>query len=401
MAAPGGYGGPPPQQWNPSMGPPPADFRQGQGPPRQPLTQGPPGPRGPPPMQGMPQFAGYGQVGGFGQMAPMPPPPPPPPPQGKPPPMEFTDLANLDEAACKQAMIEFVNQNCCYGKKPANEMNIQKALGLTALHYTLETFCEGRNTGYVNEPYRGGPVDGPQNGPPPPPWAIPCQPNGMFDTHTKKMEVPHTATIRPCHDCDAMGYHRCWRCGGWGQTMCDHCGGDGQVWNTDHEGNRYRDRCFSCGGDGHSRCFTCGGDGRITCDTCDGYRQMKCFIQLTVTYTNHEVDHIIERSDLPDEMIRHVKGETIFEQVMLNVWPITSYPVGEINDNSIRLVNSHRSAFPNEKQLQQRQRLRAVPVTEANYTWEDFSSRFWVYGLERKVHAPDYPQQCCWGCSIL
>ena len=35
------------------------------------------------------------------------------------------------------------------------------------LQYTLETFCEGRNTGYINEPYRGGPVDGPQNGPPP------------------------------------------------------------------------------------------------------------------------------------------------------------------------------------------------------------------------------------------
>ena len=36
-------------------------------------------------------------------------------------------------------MIEFVNQNCCYGKKPANEMNIQKALGLTALHVSMVT----------------------------------------------------------------------------------------------------------------------------------------------------------------------------------------------------------------------------------------------------------------------
>ena len=36
-------------------------------------------------------------------------------------------------------MIEFVNQNCCYGKKPANEMNIQKALGLTALHVSIVT----------------------------------------------------------------------------------------------------------------------------------------------------------------------------------------------------------------------------------------------------------------------
>lgn len=32
--------------------------------------------------------------------------------------------------------------------------------------------------------------------------------------------------------------------------------------------------------------------------------------------TNHHVDHIIERTDMPDELVRSVKGETIFEQVM-------------------------------------------------------------------------------------
>ena len=61
--------------------------------------------------------------------------------------------------------------------------------------YTLETFCEARKTGFKSEPYRGGPVDGPQNGPPPPPWAIHCVANSMFQTHEKRMEVPHTATV--------------------------------------------------------------------------------------------------------------------------------------------------------------------------------------------------------------
>ena len=31
------------------------------------------------------------------------------------------------------------------------------------------------------------------------------------------------------------------------------------------------------------RCYRCGGDGRITCDECDGYRNIKTFIELTVT----------------------------------------------------------------------------------------------------------------------
>ena len=49
----------------------------------------------------------------------------------------------------------------------------------------------------------------------------------------------------------------------------------------------------------------------------------------------------------------------------------------------------------------QRHTLRAVPVSEVKYEWKDDTSRYWVYGLDHKVHAPDYPQQCCCGCSIL
>lgn len=104
---------------------------------------------------------------------------------------------------------------------------------------------------------------------------------------------------------------------------------------------------------------------------------------------------------MPDELIRTVQGETVFEQMLPQVWPITAYPVGEINANSVRLVEKHKVSFRNSRQLMQRQQLRAVPVTEVHYTWEDVNTRYWIYGLGRRVHAPDYPQQCCWGCSIL
>jgi hypothetical protein len=49
----------------------------------------------------------------------------------------------------------------------------------------------------------------------------------------------------------------------------------------------------------------------------------------------------------------------------------------------------------------QRQTLRGVPVTEVKYKWDDVTTRYWVYGNERKVYAPDYPHQCCCGCEIL
>lgn len=49
----------------------------------------------------------------------------------------------------------------------------------------------------------------------------------------------------------------------------------------------------------------------------------------------------------------------------------------------------------------QRQVLRSVPVTEVKYDFKQKEGRFWVYGFEYEVYCPDYPHNCCWGCTIL
>ncbi|KAH3860369.1 hypothetical protein DPMN_023267 [Dreissena polymorpha] len=86
---------------------------------------------------------------------------------------------------------------------------------------------------------------------------------------------------------------------------------------------------------------------------------------------------------------------------MFQVWPIDSYPVPEINQNSVKLVQTHRTKWPNEMIHKQRQTLRGVPVTEVHFTWENQNFRYWIYGSERRVYAPDYPQQCCCGCTLI
>ena len=45
-------------------------------------------------------------------------------------------------------------------------------------------------------------IDGPQNGPVPPPWSIPAQPNQIFTPQAVNIEVPHTASVKvktPCY----------------------------------------------------------------------------------------------------------------------------------------------------------------------------------------------------------
>ncbi|XP_033123195.1 protein SSUH2 homolog [Anneissia japonica] len=203
-----------------------------------------------------------------------------------------------------------------------------------------------------------------------------------------------------CHNCFSRGFVRCGRCHGRGRVRCTSCHGSGQK-HVHRDGEMVTTTCHSCHGNGRKRCFRCGGDGRITCPICEGCRQLRFFIKLFINYTNHLSDYIYEKTDLPDHLIRNVNGQNLFEQTLEYVWPISQYTVPEINQNSIRITEAHRSAWPNERQLQQRQILRAVPVSEVHYKWKDVDSRFWVYGFENDVYCPDYPQTCCWGCNIL
>ncbi len=227
-----------------------------------------------------------------------------------------------------------------------------------------------------------------------------CKPNNLFETHQKYLEVPHTSYLQTCHRCTGLGFVMCGRCYGRGRVRCSFCHGSGH--RTVHrDGQSHRECCHTCHGSGRRRCMRCGGDGRVVCPTCEGCRTLRHYILLTVSYVNNLSDYILEHTDMPDELIRNVSGQVVFQQALPFVWPISQFPVQEVNENSIRIVEHHRSAWPNAMLLHQRQTLRSVPVTEAHYDWKDVSTRFWVYGFEHEVHAPDYPHQCCWGCNVL
>ncbi|PIK46611.1 hypothetical protein BSL78_16524 [Apostichopus japonicus] len=313
---------------------------------------------------------------------------------------KFVGVSSMEEAKVRDAILEFANRKCCYGTGAAKDMSFKKIDPSGALHYKLETFTEMRTTCWKHEPYYGGPIDGADRGPSPGVWDIQCEPNGLFDTHTKRLEIPHSSKVKECHGCYGRGYNRCHRCHGRGRVRCSSCHGNGRRM-VHRDGGSHYEHCFRCGGDGKCRCNTCGGDGRVTCHTCSGRCSLRWYIQLTVQYTNNPEDYILENTDMPDELIRDVSGEVIFEQTLPYVWPISQYQVAEVNANSMRIVEKHKNSWPSCKTLQQRQVLRSVPVTEVKYDFKQKEGRFWVYGFEYEVYCPDYPHNCCWGCTIL
>ncbi|XP_062606663.1 protein SSUH2 homolog [Saccostrea cucullata] len=314
--------------------------------------------------------------------------------------MKFENIDNLDKAACKEAMFDYAAESCCYESNAVKEMTITNINGLTAYHYTLETFTETRKTESKRVPHRGGRIDGPENGPSLSPWDVLCKADKTFHNEEKKMKIPHTEYVRPCNRCMGLGNIQCLGCRGSGMEDCS-C----RKWSNNREtdrllGSNARDNCPSC----HlriSKCGKCSGKGRASCTECEGSGNLKTYTELTVKFTNHMSDYVYQKSDLPGHLMREVTGKVVFEQDLDQVFPITSYPIPEINNNSIRIVNEHKKGFPTERIVRQRQRLHAVPVTVVHFTLRDTRSRYWIYGTERKVYAPNFPHQCCCSCDIL
>lgn len=351
-----------------------------------------------PPMEKMDNIGGYSNVGFNANVLP---PPSYEDATKEQPPTERQAIQNvptITEQDARESLLNFVSQHCCYGKGAAEDLKFLDLKSTSAFHYTLETYGEGRSTSWAYEPYTGQMIDGPQNGTAPGPWDIQASPPSLFQDYTQCFEVPHTASVKPCHDCFASGYVRCHRCFGRGRVRCSSCNGSGHTTRY-HDGEHRRERCHWCHGDGRRQCCTCHGHGMVVCKTCAGHRNLKCYIKLTVTWKNHVNDHIVERTPLPDHLIRNVSGQIAFEESNQRVWPINHFHEREINEASMRLIQNHQ--FPTERILMQRHKVRIVPVTQCLYKWKSTESDFYVYGFEHHCYAPNYPQTCCCGCSIL
>ncbi|PAA90237.1 hypothetical protein BOX15_Mlig028159g1 [Macrostomum lignano] len=309
---------------------------------------------------------------------------------------QIASAANLTEEEARELLVAVAESKCCWGKGAAQNMKFNGLQQTTAVHYVLKTFLETRSTDWASEPYHGQMIDGPQNGPAPSPWAIHIKTPEMFHDVTLQTEVPHTASVRVCHGCRGSTMIMCHHCMGWGRTRCSWCHDSGHHGVGD--GSR---SCTSCNGQGRVRCLHCHGRGRVTCPTCQATGQVKCFVQMTTTFNTHVKDFILERTALPDHLIRDVEGTTLFEDTQPLLNPIQSFPEPQVNSQSAGIVQEHRGLAQTGRIWMQNHVIRGVPVFQCDCQWEDKEFQFFVYGDNRKVHTDEYPQTCCCGCQLL
>uniref|UniRef100_A0A8W8IYX5 Protein SSUH2-like protein n=1 Tax=Magallana gigas TaxID=29159 RepID=A0A8W8IYX5_MAGGI len=269
----------------------------------------------------------------------------------------FTSAPVISEDTARQALVEFVSKQRCWGTGTAKNLTFEKLQPSHSYHILLGQF-----------------VDGSQNGSAPGPWEIPATFTEIFKNEIQHHEVPHTAFVK---------------------VNCSSCNGSGSRTVT-RNGKSCRESCHCSGG--KVSCLYCRGNGKVRCPACKGECRLKWFIKLIISWVNNVSEHVIERGVIPAYMISQSTGTLGFNEVLPRVPPVANFPVAEVNEVSHNFVDSHQ--FPMKRIHMQHHMIRMVPLTQCVCRRRGKEFTFFVYGLENKVYAPDYPDQCCWGCTI-
>ncbi|XP_077181374.1 protein SSUH2 homolog isoform X3 [Paroedura picta] len=274
-------------------------------------------------------------------------------------------IPKMSEDVARNALLSFVNSKCCYGNRAAGELVIQELKQQMLHRYRLETFIETRVSEWTFEPCTNALVDGPQNGEPPQLWNIKVQAPQMFQEDTKKFRVPHSSLVKECHKCHGRGRYKCSGCHGAGRMRCVTCCG------AKHR-SKYQKRCQMCSGTGRKR-------------------------------KNNTYEFISDdQFNFPRELLSTAMGDNIFKEENTLVYPLVGFPYPDMALASQRATAEHMAAFASTSNvLQQRQTVELIPVTEVHYQYAGKMYLYYVYGMENKVYALDYPERYCCGCTIL
>ncbi|KAI1286232.1 Protein SSUH2 -like protein [Halotydeus destructor] len=274
---------------------------------------------------------------------------------------------SISETELRDALQLFAKRKIFFTDSVIKKMKVSDSSKHVAHLYTLETFTEKRSTMWAKVPWYGQEVDGTFNGTSPGAWEIPVEPEVAFQEATRKVEVPHSASIQKCE-----------RCTGSGRMMCQWCHGDGRT-----GGINDRETCTSCNGSGKVRCKMCKGHGR-----------MKVYTELTISWTVHRDHFIFNDTTVPDRKLKKVSGNIVFDERAPRVSGIDHFPNKILSDASIGLIDMHTRSWSMEKTLEQRHFVKSVPIVIASYIHPNRRGNFFVYGLEHKVYFPNYPSTC-------
>nr|XP_008271809.1 protein SSUH2 homolog [Oryctolagus cuniculus] len=310
--------------------------------------------------------------------------------------LRYSRVPTVTEEVAREALLSFVSSKCCYGHAAAGDLVIRELKQQNLCRYRLETFSESRVSEWTFQPLTNQAVDGPQRGPSPRLWDIKVPAPPLFQEDTRKLQVPHSSLVKECHKCHGRGRYKCSGCHGAGRVRCLFCSGGKR------RARRPR-RCQLCSGSGRRRCGTCSGRASKTCATCKGEKKLLHFVQLVTVWKNSVFEFVSEpRLSCPVELLAKAKGESLFQDEDVVVYPIVDFPLPEIARASQRGIAEHSAALGSRARiLKQRQTIELVPLTEVHCWYRGETYVYYICGTDHQVDVGDFPRRHCCGCTIL
>ncbi|KAL6036614.1 hypothetical protein STEG23_033352, partial [Scotinomys teguina] len=110
--------------------------------------------------------------------------------------LEHSRVPVVTEEVAREALLSFVNSQCCYSSAAAGNLIIQELRQQSLCRYRLETFSESRVSEWTFQPVTNHSVDGPQRGASPRLWDMKVQVPPMFQEDTRKFQVPHSSLVK-------------------------------------------------------------------------------------------------------------------------------------------------------------------------------------------------------------
>lgn len=109
------------------------------------------------------------------------------------------------------------------------------------------------------------------------------------------------------------------------------------------------------------RCNICYGSNHVTCEVCK-HGKIRMFQVLKITWKNN-VDQFCTKSEVPDEKLKLLKGNVIYEDTGVRVHPINYSDSNDINIACEKFTSLHDEKYlTKEKLLQQVKRFLKLRV---------------------------------------
>ncbi|KAG8172941.1 hypothetical protein JTE90_000427, partial [Oedothorax gibbosus] len=134
--------------------------------------------------------------------------------------------SKITKKEIKEALLRKCQPISAMEKRRPETLGITSIKQSIAFHYTLETFTERRATASICEPFRGVKASTEDMGSPPAIDDIPAVPPELFRSHVYHQEIPYTASLSTCDECDGGGKYECPTCRGQGWEFCPYCRGN-------------------------------------------------------------------------------------------------------------------------------------------------------------------------------